>query len=371
MRLRSVTDGLGTPCVVGIGLLAALTGCSSSGSSNKSGMAPPASGGGTEVSKNQPAPVLGNCMPGDTTACSSVTADTGQTIQLGQYGAQMDNNAGQGFENTVASSDVPPQPSSTCQSFANLFNEDPKLTADLLQTTKNGITIDFSLYTVYRPAIWPSGPVPVITWANGTCAQPEGYGPLLRYVASYGYFVIAHNSRQASSGTPLPMLRALDFAAAANMDSSSPYYQHLDLTKVGAMGHSQGGGTVVTASSDSRIQAVVIFNGGTSASKPILAISGDLDVSMTSPSAMAQAANGAPKGAWAYYHNPVGKGQLRGHLVLMMSPERVDDQATSWFEMLFRNDANATAKFVGSSCGFCGQGSNSANAYEFGEHGLP
>ena len=110
-----------------------------------------------------------------------------------------DPNVGKGFENTVQSSDQGTQPSAACQTFANLFMENANLTNLLLTTTMNGVTIDFSLYTVYRPAVWPDEPVPVITWGNGTCAQPEGYGALLRYVASYGYFVVAANDRQVGT----------------------------------------------------------------------------------------------------------------------------------------------------------------------------
>ena len=130
------------------------------------------------------------CQTGDVTRVQLVRDATGQTLQLGPYGAQMDVNVGTGFKNAIQSGDMPGQ-ESTCQSFVNLFGEDPKLGMKLLQTTTNGVTIDFSLYSVYRPAVWPEGKVPVITWGNGTCAQPEGYGALLRYVASFGYFVVA------------------------------------------------------------------------------------------------------------------------------------------------------------------------------------
>jgi hypothetical protein len=297
-----------------------------------------------------------------------------QPIQLGPYGAQADPNVGQGFENTVQSSDQPPQPGGTCQLFASSFGEPADITNMLLRTSMNGITIDFSLYSVYRPANWPSGPVPVITWGNGTCAQPEGYGALLRYVASYGYFIVAANSRQVGTKNAdgsEPMLKALDFAAAANADPNSPYYKKLDMTKIGAMGHSQGGGATVTAAMDSRINTVFIFNGGLSAVKPFVAVSGDQDILGTNPSQMASAVDGASvPGAWFYYHHPIGQGGLRGHLVLMLTPERVDDQAASWFELQFRNDSAARAKFVGSSCGFCGNDMDSSNPYAYGEHGL-
>jgi hypothetical protein len=289
-------------------------------------------------------------------------------IQLGPYGAQMDVNVGKGFENVIQSGDMLPANAGTCQAFASFFGEDPKLTAQLLQTSQNGITIDFALYTVYRPANWKAGEkVPVITWGNGTCAQPEGYGALLRYVASYGYFVVAANSRFVGQGSPAPMLHAVDFAAAANMDSSSPYYGKLDMTKVGAMGHSQGGGATVSAASDGRVKDIIIFNSSDAASKPYLAVSGDLDLTRFTAATMATAINGASvPSAYLYYHNPAGMGQLRGHLVLMLSPDRVTGPTVAWWQMMFRNDSASRDMFVGSSCGLCGHSSD----FDFGEHNL-
>jgi hypothetical protein len=347
--------------VVGLGILLGLAGCSSSSHGTNNNQ-PSDSGQSSGGDGGMGAAALGNCVSADTTACSSFTTPTGAMIQLGPYGAQMDVNVGKGFENTVPSSDTGTQPSTQCQTFANLFAEDPKLTTQLLTTSMNGVTIDFSLYSVYRPAVWPSGPVPVITWGNGTCAQPEGYGALLRYVASYGYFVVAANMRQVGTanttgtGSPQPMLRALDYAQAANMDSSSPYYQKLDMSNVGAMVHSQGGAATAAAASDSRVQDVIIFNGlaaGNSA-KPFWTISGDMDVTGATTQSMKTLVNGASSAAaWSYYHMPAGMGGLRGHLVLMLSPERVEKPTVAWWEMIFRNDAASKNYFVGSTCLLC------------------
>jgi hypothetical protein len=370
MGIMNVTGSKFGPGLALLGVMLGLSGCASSsgtknpGQSADSGQPPGDDGGGTGSNAG-----LTNCMSGDTAACSSFTTPTGTMIALGPYGAQMDVNVGKGYETAVASSDVPG--STQCQTFASIFMEDPNLTAKLLQTSQNGITIDFSLYTVYRPAIWKAGETyPVITWANGTCAQPEGYGALLRYVASYGYFVVAANTRQVGTGSPPPMLHALDFAAAANMDPSSPYYQKLDMTKVGGMGHSQGGAATVAASSDSRIQDVIIFNalggGSSTVAKPFLAISGDMDIGGQTAASMSTAVNSAAKAAFLYYHKPSGMGPLRGHLVLMLTPDRVEGATVAWWQMMFRSDATSRNMFVGSSCGLC----NQASDFDFGEHGL-
>ena len=346
-------------------------GMSSGGSSGTTPVSAMDGGGTAEGGGGADASVGGNCMAADfSKPCGSFTTPTGTTIQLGPYGAVTDPNVGKGFENTVQSSDQGTQPSAACQTFANLFMENANLTNLLLTTTMNGVTTDFSLYTVYRPAVWPDKPVPVITWGNGTCAQPEGYGALLRYVASYGYFVVAANDRQVGTndttgtGSTQPMLRALDYAAAANMDSTSPYYQKLDLTKVGAMGHSQGGSATVTAASDSRVKDIIIFNASDSASKPYLAISGDMDITGFSVSGMTMAVNNATvPAAFIFDHNPSGAAadSLKGHLVLMLSPERLTGPTVAWWEWLFKGDAASKSQFLPSgTCGLCTHSSDYA-----------
>jgi hypothetical protein len=241
----------------------------------------------------------------------------------------------------------------------------------------NGITINFALYSAYHPVQWPSTPVPVITWGNGTCAQPEGYGALLRYVASYGYFVIAANSRQVGSNNSdgsQPMLKALDYAASANQDPTSPYYQKLDLTKIGAMGHSQGGQATATAAADSRIQYVIDFNAvDMGIPKPYLAFSGTSDITGFTASGMSSAIDGATlPAAFLYYLDPVGssKDVIKGHLVLMLTPGRVTSQTVAWWQMWFRNDAPSAADFIGPNCGFCNQGSSTTNPYDYGANSL-
>ncbi len=357
---------------------------SGGGTGSSGGSVSPSDAGTTTMPMTFPveggadASVGGNCKSADIVPCSSFTTPTGTTIELGPYGAQMDVNVGKGFENTVPSSDQGTQPSATCQDFANLFMENAALTTELLTTTMNGITVDFSLYSVYRPAVWPSGPVPVLTWGNGTCAQPEGYGALLRYVASYGYFVVAANERQVGTndttgtGSAQPMLRALDYAAAANMDSTSPYYQKLDMTRVGAFGHSQGGAATQTAASDSRVKDIIIFNAVDSATKPFLTVSGDMDITGFSAAGMSTAINAATvtvPAAYLYYHNPTGTSadSLKGHLVLMLTPERVTGPTVAWWEMMFRNSASSKAQFLPSgTCGLC----TDSTDYAYGANSL-
>jgi hypothetical protein len=304
-----------------------------------------------------------------TEGCADIISPTGTLVQLGPYGAAMDVNVGVGFENPNPNDDA------TCPTFAGIFGEPAQMTNQLLDTgpqpctltePNTGNCLNYTLYTVYKPANWPSGPVPVLSWGNGTCAQPEGYGVLLRYIASYGFFIVAANSREVGDGSE--QRHGLDFAQAANQDANSPYYGHLDMSKVGVMGHSQGSQGTQAAASDSRVNAAILYNGGNNAVKPYLAVSGDLDIGSPTAASFASAINAAPKAAYLYYHNPAGAaGDIyKGHLVLMLTPERVTEASVAWWQLLLQNDANARNMFVGTSCGLCGHDAD----YAYGQHGL-
>lgn len=310
-----------------------------------------------------------------TQACGTFTTSPGTHLELGPYGASMDVNVGVGFENADPMDDAKCVGSGSMAGFLDLFKEEPVQTAQIADTgpqpcnataPNTGNCLDYKLYSVYRPAIWPSGKIPVLSWGNGTCAQPEGYGGLLRYIASYGFFVVAANSREVATGGE--QRHAIDYAEAANADPKSPYFGHLDLSSVGVMGHSQGSASTIAAATDARVTAAILFNGGNTASKPYLAVSGDKDVGSVTPQAMATAINAAPKSAYLYYHNPAGTPEdpLPGHLVLILSPDRVVDAAVGFWQLIFGNDTKAHDLFVGASCGLCGHSAD----YEFGEHGF-
>jgi hypothetical protein len=310
-----------------------------------------------------------------TQACGTFTTSPGTHLTLGQYGAMMDVNVGAGFENVDPMDDTKCVGDATTPGFLNLFKEDPAQTAQIADTgpqpcnataPNTGDCLDYKLYSVYRPAIWPSGKIPVLSWGNGTCAQPEGYGGLLRYIASHGFFVVASNSREVLTG--VEQLHALDYVASANGDPKSPYYGHLDLSKVGVMGHSQGSASTIAAAKDSRVTAAILFNAGDTAVKPYLAISGDKDVTNYTAQIMATAIAAAPKAGYLYYHNPAGTAAdpFPGHLVLMLTPDRVADAAVGFWQLILNNDAKAHDLFIGASCGLCGHSAD----YDYGENGL-
>ena len=295
--------------------------------------------------------------------CSSVeTVDIGDLIKaveipLGPYGAIMEQNLGQGFEIPVASGEA------NCDTIAASFGEPADVTANVADLQD----VDLKLYTVYRPACMLEGEAyPVITWGNGTCGQTEGYGPLLRYVASHGYIVVAANTRY--TGGNGAMTKALDFAESINADESSVYFKRLDLEKIGAMGHSQGGGATITAASDSRIDSLIIWNGGSDASKPFLAVSGDYDIGNPTAMSLGRAVEGSSQpSAWLFYHKVPQTGAVSGHLTLMNQPERVVEMTVAWWDYQLKGDMTARDFFVGDACGLC----NKDEEFEYGVNNLP
>ncbi|MDB4989203.1 MAG: hypothetical protein JWN04_4381 [Myxococcaceae bacterium] len=304
------------------------------------------------------------------TACGSIRTESlplsdGTTsgnveIASGPYGAYVEWNEGSAFANPVSLLE------GTCDVLAGAFGEPASVTQDIL----NLRGADLSLYTVFRPACMKDGEkYPVITWGNGTCGQTGGYASLLATVASHGFVIFAANSRFTDQGNN-EMLRALDFAKAANEDSTSALYHKLDLTKVGAMGHSQGSSATAHAATDPRIKALILWNGGTSGSpaKRFLAVSGDRDIgtpTVASYSSFVDAA--AQPGAWLYFHKVLETGgNATGHLTLMEQAERATAFTVAWWQYVLNGDATAKKTFVGTDCGLCNDKAN----YEYGEHGL-
>jgi hypothetical protein len=348
-----------------------------SGAAGVSGAPAAAGSGATAGTSSEPggpfemctASLKGQCAYADKeTACSGIMTamiplTNGQTwgnteIKLGPYGGYVEWNQGQMFANPVNAAE------DTCAFIASTFGE-PQSTTDDILNLRGG---DLSLYTIFRPACMKDGEkYPVITWGNGTCGQSGGYAALNITLASYGFVVISANSRYTNAGNN-EMLRALDLAKALNEDTNSKFYQKLDLDKVGAMGHSQGGAATVNAAMDPRVKSAIVWNADLSAPKPFLAVSGERDISGQSAAQMMSGVNGASQpGAWLYYHKVLETGgNFTGHLTLMEQPERVTDMTIAWWKYQLNGDAEAKKMFVGADCGLC----NKKDEYEYGVHNL-
>jgi len=286
------------------------------------------------------------------------------TVQGGPYGGKVQWNEG---ADTEFVNEVNPQEPLCLPVGVRTFMEPDAINDQILNTRD----LDYSLYTIFRPACMRDGETyPVITWANGTCGLTHGYSPLLAGIASHGFVIIASNSSWTNtSPTDAVQTRALDYAEALNDDPDGPYYQRLDLDRIGAMGHSQGAAATVNAASDPRIKALILWNGGTSEDKPFLNVSGerDTDKAITPETMAADGEASTQPGAWLYYRQVLETGgHSTGHLVLMEQPERVAEMAVAWWKYMLNDDEEAKKMFVGDDCGLC----DTPDEFEYGVNGL-
>src|SRR5439155_25782113 len=114
-----------------------------------------------------------------------------------------------------------------------------------LPTVREKNTGPGGAYDLFRPTTLGPRRHPIISWANGTLFGIDDYQKLLDHWASHGFIVIAgHTSTTAGGGTHKA---GIDWLVAENSRSGSPYLGLLDVAKIGAAGHSQGGGATIAA----------------------------------------------------------------------------------------------------------------------------
>lgn len=271
---------------------------------------------------------------------------------------------------------------------------------------------DLRSHTIYRPQQMPEGPLPVLVWGNGGCADNGlAHSFFLREVASHGYFIIAlgfpraeptprpagaqgdappptaglgtgpRRVGQIGGGGPLPedptetdptvvahMDMALAWATAVNELTGSDLRHKLDMTRVAVAGHSCGGLQTIKFSADPRVKTSMIFDsgvynapGGMSRVKvnkfdlhalhgPVAYITGG-PTDQAHPNAMDDAAR--------IKHVPVFLGWLPvGHGGTFSQPNGGEwaTIAVRWLDWQLKGDAAAGRWFTGADCGYCKDG---------------
>lgn len=212
-------------------------------------------------------------------------------------------------------------------------------------------------YVLYYPTNVGAGGVdhPIITWGNGTGATPGQYSGLLTHLASWGFVVVAHTSGATGSGAEV--LAGANYLVAQNSNSSSIFFGKLDVTKVGAAGHSQGasGATNATVLSGGLIKSTAAFNypnptwvspehvtNWGAMTRPVLLMTGSNDWLISSAS-----------GQTGYYNQipgPAAKASLKGagHNVIQGTGGGFLGYVTAWFMYTLQGNTTARSAYVGS-----------------------
>jgi len=100
----------------------------------------------------------------------------------------------------------------------------------------------------------------VVLWGPGGGTEPTAYEGIIRRLASHGFVVIATSESPDGTNRGKP---ALDWLAKKNETPGDPLYQKLDMTKVGASGHSMGGlQSEEMLIADDRVITAVLNNSG-------------------------------------------------------------------------------------------------------------
>lgn len=185
---------------------------------------------------------------------------------------------------------------------------------------------------------------PVVVWANGTGCATETYDALLTKIADSGYIVVADSSVMTANGSA--QRDSIDYIIGESKDSDSVFYGKVDVAKIGAAGHSQGGRSSVNAAQkDSRIKCIVSIAGASSAEEanglnaPSLFLTGTADMVVLS-SQWCKPSYDAAAGRAVYASLKKGV-----HTTCMTNPDKISEYVTSWFDAYLKNDASAKAKF--------------------------
>ena len=210
--------------------------------------------------------------------------------------------------------------------------------------------------TIFRPETL-TGKSPIVLWGNGTGQTPARYAQMLNQLATNGFVVAAANTTNPGDATQ--MLACLDYLTAQNGTAGSLYEGKLDLTRVGASGHSQGGGGAIMAGRDARIKTTapimpytigLRYVDGAQALQhgPMFMLSGGNDTIAV------PARNQHP--VFDTANVPIFWATLVGasHLVPMQpdsGPYR--PVMIAWFRYQLMGDAAAGRLFVGPMCGLC------------------
>jgi dienelactone hydrolase len=194
---------------------------------------------------------------------------------------------------------------------------------------------------------------PIVSWNNGTLYQIDRYQDMLDHWASHGFVVIGGHTNRTAGGAVHEA--AIDWLVAENAREGSVYFGMLDAAKIGASGHSQGGGATITAGAN------VPDRMGIVTSMPLMPISSferahlaQHAASMLIVSATEdERANRVADQAFADVTTELVDAQFVGVHADAMHPG-IHGATVAWLRYQLMDDLNAKAQFYPSgTCGLC------------------
>ena len=129
-------------------------------------------------------------------------------------------------------------------------------------------------YVAGRDAIVADGTFPIVLFSHGYSGMRLQSTFLTSHLASWGMIVVApdHWSRDLNHVLSAPvgdressiqeLLASLDLVTAGNDDPASLFQGHVDNSRIIALGHSAGGGTIVGAAADDRVDGYISMASG-------------------------------------------------------------------------------------------------------------
>jgi hypothetical protein len=216
-----------------------------------------------------------------------------------------------------------------------------------LRVEKEEVGDEYGL-TIFYPVTMIPGYHPIITWGNGTDAKTSSYRKLLDHLSSWGFVVVATDCEQTISGEE--MIAGLNYLIEQNYSPGSPFYNKLDTSKIGATGHSQGGGGTINAANDPRVVCsapLAPAQANEAGIKgPMLLIAGQLD-NLVPPAFVKRTTFDD-----ATVPTLFAIRKLINHLNFAGEAEEVRGYLTAWFRYQLQDDGYAASAFVG-ECEIC------------------
>ncbi len=202
--------------------------------------------------------------------------------------------------------------------------------------------------TVFRPvALGTLGCTthPVVLWNNGARSGLDRYVPLLNHLASHGFIIAA---AEGNAGTGGPMLQGLDYLTTENNRAGSVFQGRVNLSNVGATGHSFGGGAAVDAGADPRVDTIapiypLAFSSASRLRGPALFIAGQNDT-IVPPTTVRNTYRQATQVPAIY-------AEQRGadHYGI----PALHGTVTAWFRLHLMGDEQARGLYFGPDCTYC------------------